>query len=160
MSWVQAQTMLMIYGLKGLEGALHVTGSHLSAFEGFYVFTSIQWSTLLRAQECCSVHPRPGRSPTRLQQHAKKQAKTAKTGPDPQLAETCRQCEHFCYGIKIQSKLRFHHGPPCWMQVQVPQASRQLLMVSLSGDFSTQRNHTRDKNRWWRVIYTRDASVP
>lgn len=72
MSWVQVQTMLMICGLKGLEGALHLTGSHLSAFEGFYAFTSIQWSTLLRAQECCSVHPCPGRIPTLLQQQAKK----------------------------------------------------------------------------------------
>lgn len=71
-SWVQVQTTPMICGLKGLEGALHMTGSHLSAFEGFSAFTSIQWPTLLRAQECCSVHPRAGTIPTRLQQHAKK----------------------------------------------------------------------------------------
>lgn len=106
MPWVQGQAMLIISALKGLEGALHMTGSHLSAFEGFYAFTSRQWSTLLRAQECCSAHPRPGTVPTRLQEHAKKSVKEAEIRPDPRLVGMCCQHEHLCYGINEDSGLK------------------------------------------------------
>lgn len=167
MSWVQVETMLMICGLKGLEGALHMTGSHLSAFEGFYVFTSIQWSTLLRARECCSVHPRPGRIPTHLQQHAKKSVEKAKIGPDPQLVETCCQCKHFCYWINEGSREKANfsnlaNAPPRTASSDVsthPAGFPVAAGVSPVGDWPTQRSHTQDKTQQWCIIYIWGANV-